>query len=502
MTKPVVLTILDGWGIAPDTAGNAVSQARTPTFDRLLRDWGHATLTTFGPSVGLPDGQMGNSEVGHLNIGAGRIVFQELPRINQAAAGTELAERIAASGIITALKASGGTCHLAGLVSNGGVHAHQNHALAVAHILADAGVSVALHAFTDGRDTAPSSAAGFLAEVEARLPASARIATVSGRYYAMDRDNRWERVEKAYRAMAEATGEHSATAQAAIAAGSVRGETDEFILPTVIGDYAGMKDGDGLVFFNFRSDRAREILTALVDPAFTGFARQRRIAFAGAVGMVSYGDALDPFLATLFAPQTLSDGLSETVSKAGLAQVHLAETEKYPHVTYFLNGGEEAPFAGEDRVMVPSPKVATYDLQPDMSAPELCGKVLEAIESGNYSLIIVNFANPDMVGHTGVLAAAIAAVETVDGALGRIAAAVEAHGGRLMVIADHGNCEEMIDLETGLPHTAHTTNPVPVIVGPGDHHVRDGILADVAPTLLDLMGVAQPAAMTGKSLIR
>lgn len=501
MTKPVVLTILDGWGIAPDTAGNAVTQARTPGFDRLWRDWGHATLTTFGPDVGLPEGQMGNSEVGHLNIGAGRIVFQDLPRINQAAAGTELAERIAASGIVAALKASGGTCHLAGLVSDGGVHAHQDHALAIARILAGAGIPVALHAFTDGRDTAPSSATGFLQHVQAGLPEGARIATVSGRYYAMDRDNRWERVEKAYLAMAEGRGEHAPTAQTAIAAGLARGETDEFILPSVISDYAGMKDGDGLIFFNFRSDRAREILFALLAPAFDGFIRDRQVRFAGAVGMVSYGDALDPLLSTLFTPQTLADGLSETVSKAGLRQIHLAETEKYPHVTYFLNGGEEPPFPGEDRVMVPSPKVATYDLQPQMSAPELCQKVVEAIESGQYALIVVNFANPDMVGHTGVLAAAVAAVETVDAALGRIVSAVEDQGGKLMVIADHGNCEEMIDLITGLPHTAHTTNPVPVIVGPGAFIVRDGILADVAPTLLDLLGVAKPAVMTGRSLI-
>ncbi|MCO6389799.1 2,3-bisphosphoglycerate-independent phosphoglycerate mutase [Aliihoeflea aestuarii] len=502
MTKPVVLTILDGWGIAPDTHGNAVTQANTPNFDRLWSEWGHATLTTFGPNVGLPDGQMGNSEVGHLNIGAGRIVFQDLPRINNAAADTELAERVAASGIVAALKASGGICHLAGLLSDGGVHAHQEHALAIARILADAGIPVALHAFTDGRDTAPSSAAGFLAEVEARLPASAQIATVSGRYYAMDRDRRWERIEKAYDAMVEATGEHAATVQDAVAAALARGETDEFVLPTVIGEYSGMKDGDGLLFFNFRSDRAREILTALVDPAFDGFQTRRRVQFASAVGMVSYGDALDPYLAKLFEPQTLADGLSETVSKAGLRQVHLAETEKYPHVTYFLNGGEEAPFPGEDRVMVPSPKVATYDLKPEMSAPELCDKVLEAIASDFYDLVVVNFANPDMVGHTGILEAAIVAVETVDASLGRIAASVEARGGRLMVIADHGNCEEMIDLKTGLPHTAHTTNLVPVIVGPGMYHVRDGILADVAPTLLRLMELKQHPAMTGQSLIK
>lgn len=501
MSAPVVLTILDGWGLSERAEGNAVALAATPNFSRLWATWPHATLTTFGPSVGLPEGQMGNSEVGHLNIGAGRIVYQELPRINNAAAGSELAERLAATGLIDALRASGGTCHLAGLVSDGGVHAHLEHALALAGLIAGAGIPVAIHAFTDGRDTAPTSAPQFLAELERRRPEGAFIATVSGRYYAMDRDRRWDRVKLAYDAMVDAAGERAATASDALAAAQARGETDEFVTPTAIGSYGGMKDGDGLVFFSFRSDRAREILLALVDPAFDGFARARRIDFAGRVGMVSYGGGLDAFMNVLFEPQTLAEGLSETVSKAGLRQVHLAETEKYPHVTYFLNGGEEAPFPGEDRVMVPSPKVATYDLKPEMSAPELTERVLEAIDGGNYEFVVVNFANPDMVGHTGDLDAAIRAVETVDAALGRIAGAVERRGGKLMVIADHGNCEEMIDRATGEPHTAHTTNPVPVIVGPWDGTVADGVLADVAPTLLQLMGVAQPEAMTGRSLL-
>ncbi|MCO6386395.1 2,3-bisphosphoglycerate-independent phosphoglycerate mutase [Aliihoeflea sp. 40Bstr573] len=502
MSAPVVLTILDGWGLSDRAEGNAVALAATPNFNRLWATWPHATLTTFGPSVGLPEGQMGNSEVGHLNIGAGRIVYQELPRINHAAQGAELAERLAATGLIDALKASGGTCHLAGLVSDGGVHAHVAHALALAGLIAGAGIPVAFHAFTDGRDTAPVSAPQFLADLERRRPEGAFIATVSGRYFAMDRDKRWERVKLAHDAMVEATGERAATASAALAEAQARGETDEFVTPTVIGSYGGMQDGDGLVFFNFRSDRAREILAALVDPAFDGFARPRRIDFAARVGMVSYGGGLDAHMKVLFEPQTLAEGLSETVSKAGLRQVHLAETEKYPHVTYFLNGGEEAPFPGEERVMVPSPKVATYDLKPEMSAPELSERVLEAIDGGSYEFVVVNFANPDMVGHTGDLDAAIRAVETVDAALGRIAAAVERRGGKLMIIADHGNCEEMIDRVTGEPHTAHTTNPVPVIVGPWDGTVQDGILADVAPTLLQLMGIAQPKAMTGRSLLR
>ncbi|RAH99763.1 2,3-bisphosphoglycerate-independent phosphoglycerate mutase [Acuticoccus sediminis] len=503
MPTPVMLMILDGWGWSDTREANAVRLADTPNFDRLYSANPHAFLTTCGPDVGLPEGQMGNSEVGHLNIGAGRVVMQELPRIDQAIKSGDFAKRLAATGLAEAVKASGGRCHIMGLVSDGGVHSHQRHAIAVAKTLAAEGVPAVLHAFTDGRDTAPTSAAGFLAEVEAELPEGIVIATVSGRYYAMDRDNRWERVEKAYRAIAEGEGVKAASAVEAVEAAQKDGKTDEFILPAVIGDYQGIADGDALVFFNFRSDRAREILIALTEPDFDGFDRGTPPLFSAMVGMVSYSTALDTRLKTLFEPEDLKDGLAETVSRAGKRQIHLAETEKYPHVTYFLNGGREAPFEGEERVMVPSPKVATYDLKPEMSAPELTEEVLKAIASDNYDLIVVNFANPDMVGHTGSLEAAIKAVETVDTSLGRISGALAEKGGSLIFTADHGNCETMIDPKTGGPHTAHTLNKVPVVmVSPRKATLHDGRLADLSPTILALMGIEQPAVMTGKCLAK
>jgi 2,3-bisphosphoglycerate-independent phosphoglycerate mutase len=501
-----MLVILDGWGWREDPTDNAVRQARTPAFDRLWTECPHAFLRTSGHDVGLPDGQMGNSEVGHLNIGAGRVVMQDLPRIGAAIADGSIARLPALTGLIAALKASGGTCHLVGLLSPGGVHSHQDHAVALARILAAAGVKVAIHALTDGRDTAPNAAPDFLAKFQsdiAGLP-GVSVATVIGRYFAMDRDNRWERVSQAYDAMALAEGAHAATAQAAIAAAHAAGKTDEFIPATVIGDYAGMKDGDGLLCFNFRADRVRQILAAFLDPGFAGFPRRRVIRFAAAAGMTEYSEALNPFLATLFAPQSMADILGAVAAKAGLTQLRMAETEKYPHVTYFLNGGEETPFPGENRIMVPSPKVATYDLQPEMSAPELTDRAVEAIRSGTHDLIVLNFANADMVGHTGSLVAATRAVEAVDTGLGRIAEAIRAVGGALFVTADHGNAELMKDPATGGPHTAHTTNPVPALLlgGPQGAGLADGRLADIAPTLLALLGVAQPAAMTGVSLLR
>jgi 2,3-bisphosphoglycerate-independent phosphoglycerate mutase len=393
-----------------------------------------------------------------------------------------------------------------GLLSPGGVHSHQDHAVALARILSAAGIPVAIHAWTDGRDTAPQAAPDFLARFEsgiAPLP-GVRITTVTGRYFAMDRDNRWDRVSQAYDVMTAGTGARAATAQAAIAAAHATGKTDEFIPATAIGDYAGMADGDGLLCFNFRADRVREILAALLDPGFDGFARARTIRFAAAAGMTEYSAALNPHLATLFAPQSMADILGATVAAAGLTQLRMAETEKYPHVTYFLNGGEETPYPGEDRTMVPSPKVATYDLQPEMSAPELTDKAVAAIASGAYDLIVLNFANADMVGHTGSLAAATKAVEAVDTGLGRIADAIRTAGGALFVTADHGNAETMRDPATGGPHTAHTTNPVPALLlgAPAKTTLADGRLADIAPTLLALLGTKQPAAMTGQSLLR
>ncbi|MFC7475474.1 2,3-bisphosphoglycerate-independent phosphoglycerate mutase [Dankookia sp. GCM10030260] len=507
--RPVMLVILDGWGWREDPADNAVRQARTPNFDALWDAGPRAFLHTSGHEVGLPDGQMGNSEVGHLNLGAGRVVMQDLPRIDAAVADGSIARLPALTDLVAKLRASGGTCHLMGLLSPGGVHSHQKHAAALAKAVAAAGVPVALHLLTDGRDTPPRAAPGYLRTLLADLgdglgeAGGIRIATVTGRYYAMDRDNRWERVSQAYDVMVSARGAAAADPVAAVEAAHARDITDEFIPATVIGDYAGMRDGDGLLCFNFRADRVREILGALLDPGFQGFARTKVVRFAAAAGLTQYSTALDPFLGTLFPPNQLKDILGEVVARAGRTQLRMAETEKYPHVTYFLNGGEERPYEGEDRIMVPSPKVATYDLQPEMSAPELADKAVAAIDSGRYDLIVLNFANPDMVGHTGVLAAAIRAVETVDAGLGRIAAAVRRQGGALLVTADHGNCEMMRDPETGGPHTAHTTNPVPVLLmgGPAGARLHEGKLADVAPTLLRLMGLPQPAAMTGKALV-
>jgi 2,3-bisphosphoglycerate-independent phosphoglycerate mutase len=502
VAKPVMLVILDGWGLREDAADNAVKQAATPNFDRLWAASPHAQLRTSGADVGLPDGQMGNSEVGHLNIGAGRVVMQDLPRIDAAIADGSLARNEALQAFVAKLSASGGTCHLMGLVSPGGVHAHQDHAAALAGILRESGVPVAVHAFTDGRDTPPQSGADDLRRLAAALPADAAIATVCGRYYAMDRDNRWDRVSKAYAAIVEGDGARAADAAGAVEAAYAEGVTDEFLAPACIGGYRGMRDGDGVLCFNFRADRVRELLAALLDPAFGGFSRTRVVAFAAAAGMTSYGDALAPLMAPLFAPQRMDNLLGQVVAAAGRTQLRLAETEKYPHVTYFFNGGVEAANPGEDRAMAPSPKVATYDLQPEMSAEALTDKAVAAIEAGAHDLIVINFANPDMVGHTGSLPAAITAVETVDRCLGRVADALEKAGGAMVVTADHGNAELMRDPQTGGPHTAHTTNPAPVMAVGASGRMRDGRLADLAPTLLALMGLAQPEEMTGRDLLR
>jgi 2,3-bisphosphoglycerate-independent phosphoglycerate mutase len=499
--RPVMLVILDGFGWREESADNAVRLAKTPTFSRLWDTCPHAFLHTSGRDVGLPEGQMGNSEVGHLNIGAGRVVKQELVRIGDAVHDGSIAAAPAFIALTEVVKKSGGICHLMGLVSPGGVHSHQDHAAALAHLLDKAGVRTVVHAFTDGRDTPPQSAREDLSRLCAALPASVPVATVIGRYFAMDRDKRWDRVVQAYNAMAEAEGAHHPTPDAAIEAAYEAGKFDEFVPASVIGDYTGMQDGDAVLCFNFRADRVREILAGLLDPAFDGFPRKRVIKFAAAAGMTRYSDALAPFLGVLFAPDTLPNILGEVVANAGKTQLRMAETEKYPHVTYFLNGGREETFMGEDRIMVPSPKVATYDLQPEMSAPELTDKAVAAIDSGKYDLIVLNFANPDMVGHTGNLQAAIKAVETVDTSLGRIAEAINRQHGALLVTADHGNCELMKDPETGGPHTAHTTNPVPVVLMGSNAGLKEGRLADLAPTLLDLMGISKPKEMTGYSLV-
>ncbi|MDB5589897.1 2,3-bisphosphoglycerate-independent phosphoglycerate mutase [Enterovirga sp.] len=500
--RPVMLVILDGFGWREDPADNAVAQAVKPNFDRLWAAGPRAFLRTSGLDVGLPDGQMGNSEVGHLNIGAGRIVMQDLPRIAAAIDSGTMALNPALGSLVARLRETGGTCHLMGLVSPGGVHAHQDHAVALARIVTEAGIPVALHAWTDGRDTPPRSGAEDLARLSAALPAGARIATVCGRYFSMDRDHRWERVGKAYAAMADGAGPRFTDPAAVMAAAYGQDVTDEFVIPAAIGGYAGMRDGDGILCFNFRADRVREILEALLDPAFAGFARTRPVAVAAALGLTQYSTELDRLMGTIFAPQSLDNILGEVVSRAGRTQLRMAETEKYPHVTYFLNGGRETPFPGEERIMAPSPKVATYDLQPQMSAPELTDLAVAAIRSGRFDLAVLNFANPDMVGHTGSLDAAIRAVEAADRGLGRIAEAVLAAGGALLVTADHGNAELMRDPVGGGPHTAHTTNPVPVVLaGVAGATLHDGRLADIAPTLLALMELPQPPEMTGRSLL-
>ncbi|HET7679783.1 MAG TPA: 2,3-bisphosphoglycerate-independent phosphoglycerate mutase [Xanthobacteraceae bacterium] len=501
--RPVMLVVLDGWGWREDPTDNAVRQAQTPAFDALWASCPHALLAASGTDVGLPQGQMGNSEVGHLNMGAGRVVLQDLPRISEAIANREINKAPALVGFIERLRQIGGTCHLVGLLSPGGVHSHQDHALVLAKLLMQAGISTVVHAFTDGRDTPPRSAQEYLSRFAQQLPPGVAIATVCGRYYAMDRDKRWDRIAKAYAAMVAAEGPRFADAQAVIADAYGRGIDDEFIPPAVIADYQGMRDGDGLLCFNFRADRVRQILATLLDPGFADFPRQRVVRFGSALGMMAYSDRLDPFLEAIFPRERLTGVLGEVVAGAGRTQLRTAETEKYAHVTYFFNGGEETRYPGEDRVMVASPKVATYDLQPEMSAPELTDKTVAAIDSGKYDLIVLNYANPDMVGHTGNLTAAIKAVQTVDHGLGRLVQAIEKSGGILVVTADHGNCETMRDPETGAPHTSHTTNPVPVIVKGGVHAtVAPGRLADLAPTLLELMGVSKPPQMTGKSLLR
>ena len=500
--KPVVLCILDGWGERAETVGNAPALAHTPTIDKIWATCPKSTLITYGPDVGLPTGQMGNSEVGHMNIGAGRVVAMDLGAIDLAIEDGSFYKNEAMLGFIASLKASGGTAHLMGVVSDGGVHGHIVHVLAAARAIADAGVPVVLHAITDGRDVAPSSAGDFIAQLVAGLPQGARIGTVIGRYWAMDRDTRWDRVGRAYEAMVKAEGERAEDAATAVAQSYARGETDEFIAPTVIDGYTGAKDGDGFFCLNFRADRAREILSALGAPGFDGFPTGTRPAWAAMLGMVDYSTAHSEFMSTAYPKRNIVNTLGEWVAKKGLTQFRLAETEKYPHVTFFLNGGKETPEVGEDRFMPKSPKVATYDLQPEMSAPEVTEQFIKAIEHG-YDLIVVNYANPDMVGHTGVVEAGIKACEEIDRDLTRVLVALEKAGGAMILTADHGNCETMIDPETGGPHTAHTTNPVPValIGGPAHIKLRPGRLADLAPTLLQLMGLDLPPEMTGTSLI-
>jgi 2,3-bisphosphoglycerate-independent phosphoglycerate mutase len=502
--KPVVLCILDGWGVGDTKKGNAPALAHTPTFDRIMRDFPNSTLITHGPDVGLPTGQMGNSEVGHMNIGAGRVVAMDLGQIDLAIESGAFEKNPSLISFINTLKETGGTAHLMGVVSDGGVHGHISHLAAALQALNAAEIPTVLHLFTDGRDVPPSSAMGYLQSLKEQLPDGVKIGTLIGRYYAMDRDNRWERVKTAHDAIIHGTSQSkAATAHDAVEQAYGSSLSDEFIPATVLGDYKGVNNGDGVFFLNFRADRAREILSALADPGFDAFPTDKRPRWASVLGMVNYSNQHDEFMSTCFPKQEIVNTLGAWVAQHGKRQFRLAETEKYPHVTFFLNGGKEPPENNEERFMPKSPAVATYDMQPEMSAPAVTKSFVAAIEK-RYDLIITNFANPDMVGHTGDLEAAKKACSAVDAGLAEIMKALEKTGGTMILTADHGNCEVMIDPETGAPHTAHTLNPVPVaLVGASpDVGLRDGgRLADLAPTLLDLMQLDAPEEMTGKSLL-
>lgn len=503
---PVILCILDGWGIGASTATNGIEQARTPVWDRWMRDYPHAQLQASEEFVGLPEGQMGNSEVGHMTIGSGRVVLQELPRITQALAEGTVENLLAFQTFIQKLKVSQGTCHLMGLMSPGGVHSHQDHLTLLAKLIAGHDIPVKIHAFLDGRDTPPQSAAGYLEQFmeAASSHPLVQLATFGGRYFAMDRDKRWDRIAAAYGAVVFGKGLPCDGPVKMLHTFYHHNEGDEFIPPHVLPGYNGMKDGDGLMMANFRADRVRQLLTALLDPDFTAFDRGTPIQFAATLGMGEYSEDLSPLIPPLFEKDQLENTLGAVVAHAGLKQLRIAETEKYAHVTFFFNGGREELFPGEDRVLVQSPHVATYDLQPEMSALEVTDKVIEAIKSDQYALIVINYANTDMVGHTGVQEAIVKAVETVDLCLGRLEQAALQAGYSLLVTADHGNAEQMIDETTGAVHTAHTCNPVPIVVVNHPkigHHLKNGSLYDIAPTVLEIMGLEKPREMTGESLI-
>ena len=506
---PALLIIMDGCGLAPADGENAVAAAKTPFLDSLYAQYPHTTLGASGEDVGLPDGQMGNSEVGHLNIGAGRIVFQELSRINNAIKDGSIAKNEVFVKAMDDVKADGKTLHLMGLMSPGGVHSHMNHVEALVKMAAQHGVkTVRVHAFMDGRDVDPQSGAGymsefcaFLAKISEETGCDARVATVSGRYWAMDRDNRWDRVEKAYAAMVYGEGVHG-TPEEVMKKSYADGVTDEFVVPAVTCEGGRVSAGDSVVFFNFRPDRAREITRTFVDDAFAGFERRNGRFPLYYVCFTQY-DATMPNVEVAFHPQSLNNVMGEYLAKNGKTQLRIAETEKYAHVTFFFNGGVEAPFEGEDRALIPSPKVATYDLQPEMSAYLVADECVKRIESDQYDVIILNFANCDMVGHTGVFEAAVKAVEAVDACAGKVIGAVLAKGGAVLLTADHGNADKMYDPDPEHPFTAHTTNPVPFLVaGVENAKLREGgVLADIAPTMLKIMGLPQPEEMTGKSIL-
>ncbi|MBS7324317.1 MAG: 2,3-bisphosphoglycerate-independent phosphoglycerate mutase [Angelakisella sp.] len=504
MKQPLALIILDGFGCREETKGNAIAAARTPHLDHLMACCPHTRIGASGMDVGLPDGQMGNSEVGHTNIGAGRIVYQELTRITKSFDEGEALGNPALTAAMENARRPGQALHLMGLLSDGGVHSHIRHLYGLMEMARRFAVErVYLHCFMDGRDVPPTSGIEFIAALQQKIKelGLGQIATVSGRYYAMDRDNRWERVKLAYDAIVNGEGNKNPDPVAVMQKSYDAGVTDEFIVPTVVTEGAGIKAGDSVIFFNFRPDRARELTRTLVDPDFAGFEREKGFFPLTYICMTQY-DATMPNVEVAYRPESLANTLGEYLSRLGKTQLRIAETEKYAHVTFFFNGGVEAPYEGEDRVLIPSPKVATYDLQPEMSAYAVTDEAVRRIESGRYDVIILNYANCDMVGHTGVFEAAVKAVEAVDTCLGRLLAALEKAGGRAFLTADHGNADQMAD-ENGAPFTAHTTNPVPfVAIGFGDIKLRSGgRLADIAPTMLQAMGLPQPEEMTGRSLL-
>ena len=507
--KPTLLMILDGYGLNESEKGNAVAEAKTPVMDQLMKEYPFVKGNASGMAVGLPEGQMGNSEVGHLNMGAGRIVYQDLTKITKAIQDGDFFENKALLSACENVKANDSSLHLMGLVSDGGVHSHIEHIYGLLELAKRQGIEkVYVHCFLDGRDTPPASGKEYVEQLEAKMKelGVGEVATVMGRYYAMDRDNRWDRVEKAYRALVYGEGEQAASGPAGIQASYDKDTTDEFVLPTVVmkdgKPTATVKEKDSIIFFNFRPDRAREITRTFCDDEFTGFDRGERVKTTY-VCFTEYDVTIEN-KEIAFVKEEITNTFGEYLAAHGLKQARIAETEKYAHVTFFFNGGVEEPNEGEDRILVKSPKVATYDLKPEMSAYEVCDKLTEAIRSGKYDVIIINFANPDMVGHTGVEAAAIKAIEAVDECVGKAVAAIKEVDGQMFICADHGNAEQLIDDETGEPFTAHTTNPVPFILVNADpaYRLREGgCLADIAPTLIQLMGMEQPKEMTGKSLL-
>lgn len=509
--KPILLMILDGYGLSDKKEGNAILSAKTPNLDRLFSTYPHSILEASGMSVGLPEGQMGNSEVGHLNIGAGRIVYQDLTRISKSIRDGDFFENVTLVGAIENATRNDSSLHLMGLLSDGGVHSHNTHLYALLELAKKQGLSkVFVHAFLDGRDVPPKSALSYIADAEKKMEEfGGQFATISGRYFAMDRDKRWDRVEKAYDAMTMGKGAVAESATSAVQNAYERGENDEFVIPTVITNRENreitinnerdpvISDNDSVIFFNFRSDRAREITRALTNENFSDFKR-KIYPHTHFVCMTQYDETFD--LPVAYPAESLKNILADILSKGHLRQLRIAETEKYAHVTFFFNGGREEPVPGEERILVPSPKVATYDLQPEMSAYQVTDEVEKAVSTGNYDVIILNYANLDMVGHTGIFDAAVSAVETIDNCIGRVEKAVSAAGGLLIVTADHGNAEQMLDGSGGI-QTAHTCDPVPFLFCDTGAKLRNGILADIAPTLLEILGIEKPTEMTGKSLI-